>query len=339
MGIGSGWEDQSGIDAPDLKILVVGCGGGGCNSITRLNKIGLESAMTIAINTDQRSLKETRCERRVLIGANYTHGLGAGGLPEVGEQCARNCANLFCEMFNDVDLTFIITGMGGGTGTGAAPVIAEFAQKAGSIVISIATMPFKMESGTRRRNAMMGLKRLNEYSNTVLVLDNNRLMQMVDNLPMNQALGVMDALVSELIKGLVDALTKPSLINLDFADLRTIIKHGGISTLLYAENADPEGVVQDAIQNPLLDVDIKGGTGALIHISGGSKLTLRRVHRIVEGLTKELDVDANVKFGVRTVEDDNETIRLIALVTGISELPPSSGSLDDVNVMIGKYRR
>jgi len=130
----------------------------------------------------------------------------------------------------------------------------------------------------------------------------------------------MDALVSELIKGLVDALTKPSLINLDFADLRTIIKHGGISTLLYAENADPEGVVQDAIQNPLLDVDIKGGTGALIHISGGSKLTLRRVHRIVEGLTKELDVDANVKFGVRTVEDDNETIRLIALVTGISEL-------------------
>ena len=114
MGIGSGWDDQSGIDAPDLKILVVGCGGGGCNSITRLNKIGLESAMTIAINTDQRSLKETLCENRVLIGANYTHGLGAGGLPEVGEQCARNCANLFCEMFNDVDLTFIITGLGGG---------------------------------------------------------------------------------------------------------------------------------------------------------------------------------------------------------------------------------
>ena len=138
-------------------------------------------------------------------------------------------------MFNDVDLTFIITGMGGGTGTGAARVIAEFAQKAGSIVISIATMPFKIESGTRRRNAMIGLKRLNEYSNTVLVLDNNRLMQMVDNLPMNQALGVMDALVSELIKGLVDALTKPSLINLDFADLRTIIKHGGYRRPLCGE--------------------------------------------------------------------------------------------------------
>jgi cell division protein FtsZ len=295
--------------------------------------------MTIAINTDQRSLKDTKCENRVLIGANLTHGLGAGGLPEVGEQCARNCANLFCGMFNDVDLTFIITGMGGGTGTGAAPVIAEYARKAGSIVISIATMPFNIESGTRRRNAMIGLKRLSVHSNTVLVLDNNRLMQMVDNLPMNQALGVMDALVSELIKGLVDALTKPSLINLDFADLRTIIKNGGISTLLYAENADPEGVVRDAVQNPLLDIDIKGGTGALIHISGGSSLTLRRVHRIVQGLTEQLDVDANVKFGVRTEDDDCETIKLIALVTGISELPPTSGPVDDINVMLGKYRR
>jgi cell division protein FtsZ len=339
MGIGSGWDDQSGIDAPDLKIRIVGCGGGGCNSITRLNKIGLDSALTIAINTDQRSLKDTKCDNRVLIGANYTHGLGAGGLPEVGEQCARNCANLFCGMFNDVDLTFIITGLGGGTGTGAAPVIAEFAQKAGSIVISIATMPFNIESGTRRRNAMIGLRRLSEHSNTVLVLDNNRLMQMVDNLPMNQALGVMDALVSELIKGLVDALTKPSLINLDFADLRTIIKNGGISTLLYAENADPEGVVRDAVQNPLLDIDIKGGTGALIHISGGSSLTLRRVHRIVQGLTEQLDVDANVKFGVRTEDDDCETIKLIALVTGISELPTTAGPVDDINVMLGKYRR
>jgi cell division protein FtsZ len=233
--------------------------------------------------------------------------------------------------------------MGGGTGTGAAPVVAETAKRNGAMVISIATLPFKFEGGMRRNSAMKGLRKLREHSDTLLLLDNNRLVDMVGNIPFNQALGVMDQLISELIRGLVDALNKPSLINLDFNDLRTVIKHGGVSTIIYGENADPEGVVRDAIQNPLLDVEITGGTGALVHISGGYNLTLKRAYKVLEGITENLDGDANVKFGVRIAEDGQEVIRLIAVVTGIGEIPKAPFQdiepSEDLAEMIRKYGR
>ncbi|HSV42035.1 MAG TPA: cell division protein FtsZ, partial [Methanomassiliicoccales archaeon] len=212
----------------------------------------------------------------------------------------------------------------------------------GSVVISIATLPFRSEGGKRYNSAVKGLRRLRQHSDTLIILDNNRLIEMVGNVPFNQALGVMDQLISELIRGLVDALIKPSLINLDYADLRTMIMNGGMSTIIYGENADPEAVVRDAIDNPLLDVDIAGGTGALIHLSGGRNLTLKRAHRVFEGITKTLDPDANIKFGVR-VDDENEgTIRLIALITGIGEIPdPSHEGAEqmDLPTMVRRYGR
>lgn len=341
--MGSRFEglDEPEVELHELNIRVVGCGGGGCNSIHRLNLLGIEAATTVAINTDQKSLKATECPNRLLLGVEYTKGLGTGGRPDVGEECALNAAPVLAKIFEGADLTFIVTGLGGGTGTGASPVVADVARRCGSMVISIATTPFSFEGANRRNIAMKGLKRLREASNSLLVLDNDRLLEIVENLPVDQGLAIIDQLISELIKGTVDILTTPSLINLDFADLKTIMEQGGVSTILYGENADPEGVVRDAINSPLLDVDIKGGTGAIIHISGGKNLTMRRANKIVSSITKMLDDEATVKFGVRVEEEMEGNIRMIAIVTGISEVaegfPPTVAPGDDLGKVLGKY--
>ncbi len=317
-----GWEyvtddDLASVGKP--KIVVVGCGGGGCNSVSRMNEIGLSSVETIAVNTDRPHLAKVKAHRRLLIGQGITNGNGAGSDPEVGRICAENAVPEISKLLQGAALTFVTVGMGGGTGTGAAPVIADVAHRCGSLVVSIATTPFEME-GNRNRTAIRGLRSLRSASDTCLVLDNNRLLDMVSNLPFHQALSIMDELISEMVKGTVEAITESSLINLDFADLKTIVRQGGISTVLYGENADPDGVVKDAMSNPLLDVPIGGATGAMVHITGGSNLTLKRLNKVMKCLTSNLDPEAKVIFGARMDEKFEGSIRLIAVVTGIAEL-------------------
>jgi cell division protein FtsZ len=314
-----------------LKILVIGCGGGGCNSINRLNRIGIEGAETIAINTDKRHLRTINADKRLLIGMEVTRGLGAGGNPDIGMHCVLNAAGALNQVLQGADLTFITVGMGGGTGTGTAPVIAEMAKRHGSLVISIATTPFGFE-GNRTDVASRGLRRLDTNSDTLLILDNNRLLEMVPNLPMEQALGVMDLLISEIIKGLIEAITEPSLINLDFADLCNVLSQGGISTLLYGESSDPEGVVVDAFNNPLLDIDLSGATGALIHITGGNNLTLRRVEKIIKGISQYLDPRANLICGTRIDEAYEGQIRVMAVITGIADIAEDSTYEGEIEV-------
>lgn len=325
-----GWEyvEDSlgkGIDQP--RIVVVGCGGGGCNSVNRLNEIGLRSADTIAINTDRPHLSRIKAHKRLLIGQGITNGMGAGADPEVGFRCAENAVPEITNLLEGATLVFITVGLGGGTGTGLAPVVAEVAKRQGALVITIATTPFEMEGG-RGKVAIRGIRSLKGVSDTILLMDNNRLLEMVANLPVAQAFAVMDELISEIIKGITEAITEPSLINLDFADLRTIIKKGGISTVLYGENADPDGVVRDALSNPLLDVDIQGATGAMIHITGGNNLTLKRVSKVMNGINAFLDPDANVIIGARIDDKFEGSIRLMAVVTGIAELADDSEGLD-----------
>ena len=323
MGIGTAQRagNQSFLDSFTIarpKVLVVGCGGAGGNSVNRLHRMGIHGARTVVVNTDAVHLDSIQADRKVLIGGGVTRGMGAGGKPDVGERCAELAEQDLRNQVGDADLTFITVGLGGGTGTGAAPFIAELAQAAGSVVITLATTPFKAERG-RMNNARAGIQRLRDCSDSLIVLDNNRLLDLVPNLPVEQAFAVMDHLISEVIKGITESITLPSLINLDFSDVRTILQTGGMSTVFYGENAeaDPEQVVSDTLENPLLEVDYHGANGALIHISAGPGLRLRTAHQVVEGLTAEMRPDANVIFGVRVDRKYEGILRVLAIMTGV----------------------
>ncbi len=300
------------------KVLVIGCGGGGGNSVARLHRLGVHGARTVVVNTDAVHLDSIQCDRKLLIGAGVTRGMGAGGKPEIGERCAEIAEEELRNLIGDADLTFVTVGLGGGTGTGVAPYVAELAQAAGSVVITMATTPFKAERG-RMANATAGIQRLKGVSDSLIVLDNNRLLDLVPNLPVEQAFAVMDHLISEVIKGVTESITLPSLINLDFNDVRTILQQGGTSTIFYGENADdnPKQLVADTLDNPLLDVDYRGARGALIHISAGPRLSLRTAHEVVEGLTARMRSDANVIFGVRVDRKFEGIVRVLTIMTGV----------------------
>ena len=313
--------NQAFLDTFDFgkpKVLIIGCGGGGGNSVARLHRLGIHGARTVVVNTDAVHLDSIQCDRKLLIGAGVTRGMGAGGKPEIGERCAENAEQELRNLIGDADLTFVTVGLGGGTGTGVAPYISELAQAAGSVVITMATTPFKAERG-RMANALAGIQRLKAVSDSLIVLDNNRLLELVPNLPVEQAFAVMDHLISEVIKGVTESITLPSLINLDFNDVRTILQGGGTSTIFYGENAedDPEKLVSETLDNPLFDVDYKGARGALIHISAGPGLRLRTAHEVVEGLTAKMRPDANVIFGVRVDRKYEGIVRVLAIMTGV----------------------
>jgi cell division protein FtsZ len=300
------------------RILVIGCGGAGNNSLNRLHRIGVQGAETIAINTDKQHLDHVDCDKKVLIGKNITKGLGAGGHPETGEDAADQARDVLMEIIGDADLVFVAAGMGGGTGTGSAPVISEIAKSTGAIVVGVATTPFEVERA-RYAKAKTGLEKFRKRADSVIVLDNNRLLEFVPNLPIDKAFSVMDQLISEVIKGITETITKPSLINLDFADVKSIMTEGGTAMMLYGEgvDAEPEQVVTEALNNPLLDIDYTGATGALIHITGGQKLALKTVNKIAENITYELDSSANIILGARTDGQFNERLRLMAIMTGV----------------------
>lgn len=300
------------------KIVVVGIGGAGCNTITRLNRMGVKGADVIAINTDHVHLSGVESGKKILIGKSLTKGLGAGGFPSIGEQCAEIARTTLEETLKGVNLTFVTCGMGGGTGTGAAPIVAEIAKQQDSIVVGIVSTPFTFERA-RIRNAEEGIEKMRKRADSVIVLDNNRLLQYAQNLPVEQAFLVMDELIAEFVKGITETITQPSLINLDYADVKTIMTNGGVCMLLYGETQeqDPDKVVSEALNHPLLDVDYRGATGCLLHITGGPKLALRDAHKIANDLTKELDDNANVIMGARINQDYGERIKVMAIMTGV----------------------
>jgi len=313
--------NQSFLDSFALtrpKVVVVGCGGAGGNSVHRLHRMGIRGARTVVVNTDAVHLDSIQADRKVLIGVGVTRGMGAGGRPEIGERCAEISEQELRNQLGDADLTFITVGLGGGPGTGVAPHVAELAQAAGSVVISLATTPFRAERG-RMTNACAGIQRLRDRTDSLILLDNNRLLDLVPNLPVEQAFAVMDHLIGEVIKGITESITVPSLINLDFSDVRTILQSGGTSTVFYGENAenDTQRLVSETLNNPLLEVDYRGANGALIHISAGPGLRLRTAHEVVEGLTAAMRPDANVIFGVRVDKKYNGILRVLAIMTGV----------------------
>jgi len=327
--------DGEGLGVP--KILVIGCGGAGNNTINRLVDIGLEGAEAVAINTDSQHLGLTEADKKILIGRKLTRGLGAGGKPEVGRKAAEMAKQTLEDLLSKADMVFITAGMGGGTGTGAAPVIARIAKEQGAIVICMVTTPFHIERA-RVLLAEEGLENLRETADTLIVLDNNRLLECVPNLPLESAFSVMDQLIAEIIKGIAETITQPSLINLDYADVRTVMSHGGSSFMLVGEGNlrdGPERIVRSALKNPLLDVDYRGAGACLLHMTGGPDLTLKEAASIAGVLTQELDPGANVIWGARIRRDFKGKVRLMAIITGVLSaqvLGPSENETDKKDI-------
>jgi len=304
----------------EIKIVTVGVGGGGNNTINRLVRAGVKGTDLIAINTDQQHLNSiSEKSKKVLIGKNLTRGLGAGGYPEVGAKAAEMDRQLIEDALAGSHLAFICAGMGGGTGTGASPVVADIAKQQGAITVAMVTYPFNLERA-RRKKADEGISRLREICDSVIIVDNNRLVELVPNLPMNEAFSVADEVLAKAITGLVWTITQPSLINIDFADVRAIMGSGDVGFIAVGEgkgNDRVAGAAQSVLKNRLLDVNFEGAKGALIHISGGSDLTLGDAIQAGEIITECMDPKANIKWGARLVPGMDGSIEIVAIVTGV----------------------
>jgi cell division protein FtsZ len=301
------------------RIIIIGCGGAGGNTITRLQKLGVKGADTIAINTDKQALDLVEADHKLLIGTALTRGLGAGGFPEVAERAARESSRELEELITGANLVFVTAGMGGGTGTGSAPVVAELAKKCGAIVTCMVSTPFNVERA-RLVKADEGLDKLRIKADSTVVLDNNRLLEFVPNLPINQAFSVMDQLIAETVKGISETITLPSLINLDFADMKTIVDSAGLSVMLWGEADEDAGVdeiVKEALNHPLLNVDYSGAAGALVHITGGPNMSLKYVQDVAKSLTQDMDCYANVILGARVQPEFEGKCRVMAIMTGV----------------------
>ncbi len=301
------------------RIMIVGCGGAGNNTINRLYNMGIEGAETVAINTDKQHLDLIRADKKILVGKTLTRGLGAGGYPEIGAKAAELARGTLEEIFKNSDLVFITAGMGGGTGTGVAPVVAEIAKEQGAIVVGMVSSPFRVERA-RAVKAEEGLEDFRRAADTVIVLDNNRLLEYVPNLPIDQAFSVMDQIISETVKGITETITQPSLINIDYADIRAIMSCGGVAVMLVGESKNQDksdDVVRAALNHPLLDVDYRGATGSLVHITGGPDLSLKEAEEIAASLTYELSPSANVIWGARICNEYEGKVRVMAIMTGV----------------------
>lgn len=325
------------------RIVVVGCGGAGCNTISRMMGIGIQGADTIGLNTDAQDLLYTTADRKILIGRDITGGLGAGNDPEKGEAAAREDESIVKDHIYGADMVFMTCGLGGGTGTGAVPVVAEIAKKLGALTVGIVTLPFTVEGTRRRLNAERGLERLREVTDTVVVIPNDKLLQLAPDLPIGAAFKVADQLLMDAIKGITEMITKPGLINLDFADVRTVLKNGGVAMLGIGESDTDnraKEAVEEALNSPLLDVDITGARGALVNVVGSPDMTLEEAERIVSHISESLDPEAQVIWGAQVSEDMKNAVRVMVVLSGVhspyvlgpGEQPPRPGEPIDLGL-------
>jgi cell division protein FtsZ len=314
-------ENKEDSNVMDLQatIKVIGAGGAGNNMVNWLYNKGVKGAEIIAVNTDQQHLNMINADHKFLMGKDVTRGLGCGGFPEKGLEAARESINSIKESLRGSDMVFVCAGMGGGTGTGSAPVVAQVAKEQGAIVIGTVTMPFKIERA-RVDKAEMGLQQLRKVSDTVIVIDNNRLVAIAGNLPVTQAFAVANELVATMIKGIIETIALPSLVNLDYADVKAIMTNGGVAAIGVGSsdtNNRVEEAVKGALSNPLLDISYEGATGALIHIIGGPDLTLEEINRAGELVTKSMDDDANCIWGARVQDDMKGKLTVMTIMTGV----------------------
>ncbi|HJJ32504.1 MAG TPA: cell division protein FtsZ [Methanocorpusculum sp.] len=304
------------------KISVVGCGGGGCNTVARIFQEGIEGAELFALNTDAQHLSTLRGRvgKRILIGRQTTKGLGAGAIPQRGEEAAIESEDQIRQALSGSNMVFVTAGMGGGTGTGSAPVVAKVAKEIGALTIAVVTLPFTSESATRMENAEIGLERLREVADTVIVIPNDRILEVVPRLPLAQAFKVSDEVLMRAVKGITELITLPGLVNLDFADVRTVMEQGGIAMIGVGES-DSEDKASDsikkALRSPLLDVDITGATAALINVIGGPDMTMTEAESVVQEVYQKIDPAARIIWGVQIDPEMDGRMRTMIIVTGV----------------------
>ena len=300
-------------------IKVVGTGGGGNNTINRITEVGVKGAETIAINTDAQDLLYTTADKKVLIGRDLTRGMGAGSVPKLGEEAAREQESEIKEALRGADMVFITCGLGGGTGTGSAPIIADVAKKMGALTVGVVTMPFAMEGQRRYENAVIGLEKMEQIVDTLIVIPNDKLLELAPDLPLHTAFKVADEILTNAVKGIAELVTKAGLVNLDFADIKAVMMNGGVALIGVGESDSEDRAteaVQKAIENPLLDVDINGATGALINVAGGEDLTLDEARKVVDSVAQKLDPDARIIWGAQIYKDLQKTVRVLLVITG-----------------------
>lgn len=314
-------NDSGDIDMFKPRIGVVGIGGGGNNTIQRLSTMDVHGAALYAFNTDSKQLNMMNPNiTKLMLGGSLTHGLGAGGYPDIGEKAADLSRNEIDVLTRDMNLVFLTAGMGGGTGTGAAPVVSRVLKDNGSIVIGIVTIPFALER-VRLETARKGIHKLRQNLDTLIVIDNQKLVELYPNLPIEKTFAIADDITVKAVRGITEAITQPSLINLDFADVRSIMSVGGLA-MISVGNANGqnrvEDVVKNTLKNKLLDVDYSNATGVLLHITGGPGLTLGDANQIGSRLTEKSAPNANVIWGARLDPNFGDNVEVIAIFTGVS---------------------
>jgi len=326
------------LKAGKASIKVIGVGGCGSNMVTWLFNKGINGATIYATNTDALHLSVSKADEKVLLGKELTRGLGAGGKPSRGREAAKESLVELKKAVGNADMVFVLAGMGGGTGTGGAPVVAQLAKETGAVVIGVVTMPFESEKA-RIDKAEFGLQELRESTDTCIVLDNNRLVDIAGQLPLEQAFAVANELVSTMVKGIVETITLPSLINLDYADVSAIMKNGGVAVIGIGESDAQDRVteaVKQALTHPLLDVDYKGASGALVHITCGPDLKLEEFDVIGRTVSDNLSADAQVIIGARIAKDFVGKVRVITIMTGVKSPYVLGKEFEDTTMPVSK---
>jgi len=302
------------------KIKVVGLGGAGSNAITRMVREQIRGVEFIAMNTDAQQLAFTEAAVRIQLGERLTRGMGAGGDYIIGMKAAEESRDQIKEVLSGADMVFVTAGMGGGTGTGSAPVVAEIAKQSGALTISIVTKPFSFEGNHRRKTAELGIENLQEKVDTLVIIPNDRLIQLCDQkMSIDGAFKVADEVLHHGVQAIAEVITVPGLINLDFADIRTIMKDAGPAWMSIGKGTGPNraaDAAKQALASPLLDVSMEGAKGVLFNITGGSSLTLFEVNAAAEVIKQAVDPNANVIFGVALEENMNQEVRLVLIATG-----------------------
>lgn len=309
------------LESRKAVIKVVGTGGAGNNTISRLVQVGIVGADAVAINTDAQDLLYTDADLKVLIGKEITGGLGAGADPKIGEEAAKESKNEIKNILKGSDMVFVTCGLGGGTGTGSAPVIADIAKKLGALTVGIVTLPFTMEGRQRMQNAVDGLTKLQSIVDTLITIPNDKLLEIVPDVSLTTAFKVADEVLVNAVKGITELVTKPGLVNLDFADIRAVMDGGGLA-MIGMGDSDTENraveAVERALNNPLLDVDIDDAKGALINISGGLDITIRECQEIVEAVSSRLNPEAKIIWGAQIIKELGDSIKAMLIVTGVN---------------------